>query len=294
MNTVVSKIRAFAELGRISNLPTTFTNVMVGVAIGAYGAVEPIDSGVVWTSIAIAWPAVACFYIAGMAMNDLVDVRLDAQERPQRPIPSGRVSRRAAAIFIIALFAIGVIVLSQINQTAVRTGLTLIVLIVLYNFLHARTAVSVLLLGLARGMVYAVGAAAIMPAMDWPHIEIVGGAMALYVAGFSLIARREMQPQARQLRIVAILLPCIVLAPLPFLWPAMLLFVALTLAVLAHTVCLYVTSPEKTKNAVMLWIASICLIDAMYLAWLWQAPLGFIAVLCFIITLIAQRRLSGT
>jgi hypothetical protein len=40
--------------------------------------------------------ASASFYWAGMALNDWSDRELDAVERPERPIPSGRVSARAA------------------------------------------------------------------------------------------------------------------------------------------------------------------------------------------------------
>ncbi|SFB58705.1 4-hydroxybenzoate polyprenyltransferase [Amycolatopsis marina] len=40
--------------------------------------------------------ASASFYWAGMAFNDWADRELDAIERPERPIPSGRVSARAA------------------------------------------------------------------------------------------------------------------------------------------------------------------------------------------------------
>ena len=34
-----------------------------------------------------------CLYAAGMVLNDAFDAELDARERPERPIPSGRISR---------------------------------------------------------------------------------------------------------------------------------------------------------------------------------------------------------
>ena len=33
-----------------------------------------------------------------MVLNDVFDAEVDAREQPDRPIPSGRVSRRAAAL----------------------------------------------------------------------------------------------------------------------------------------------------------------------------------------------------
>ncbi|WP_438854602.1 SCO3242 family prenyltransferase [Agromyces sp. M3QZ16-3] len=49
-------------------------------------------------------------YWGGMALNDAADAELDRVERPERPIPSGRVSRRAAVATAAALTAAGMTV----------------------------------------------------------------------------------------------------------------------------------------------------------------------------------------
>ncbi|WP_263118541.1 SCO3242 family prenyltransferase [Cellulomonas fimi] len=53
-----------------------------------------------WTLRRAALPlASACLYSGGMALNDWADRELDAVERPERPIPSGRITpRRAVAV----------------------------------------------------------------------------------------------------------------------------------------------------------------------------------------------------
>ncbi|MEU1164881.1 SCO3242 family prenyltransferase [Streptomyces sp. NPDC005921] len=48
-----------------------------------------------------------CLYWAGMALNDYADAAVDAVERPQRPVPSGRVPRRTALGVACALTAAG-------------------------------------------------------------------------------------------------------------------------------------------------------------------------------------------
>lgn len=48
-----------------------------------------------------------CLYWAGMAANDWADRDLDARERPERPIPSGRVTPRTALGVAAALSAAG-------------------------------------------------------------------------------------------------------------------------------------------------------------------------------------------
>ncbi len=60
---------------------------------------------------------VAAFLIAGAgnAINDYTDVESDKINKPNRPIPSGRVSRRAALAYAIILFVIGTIIAGFIN-----------------------------------------------------------------------------------------------------------------------------------------------------------------------------------
>ncbi len=47
---------------------------------------------------------------AGNAINDYFDYKIDAINKPKRPIPSGRISRKSAGIYSISLFVIGIIV----------------------------------------------------------------------------------------------------------------------------------------------------------------------------------------
>ena len=80
-------LRTALRLGRVSNLPTVWTNVMAGLALNG-GALTPqviIPLGV----------ATSLFYVAGMYLNDAFDWRWDAQHRPERPIPAGEISARA-------------------------------------------------------------------------------------------------------------------------------------------------------------------------------------------------------
>ena len=42
--------------------------------------------------------ASSCLYLSGMVLNDVFDREVDARERPKRPIPSGRISVKSAAI----------------------------------------------------------------------------------------------------------------------------------------------------------------------------------------------------
>jgi hypothetical protein len=297
---IASKLRAYAELGRVSNLPTTLSNLLVGVAIAIPYHHEMVTSRWLWGRIAVAWLAVACFYIAGMAMNDLADAKIDANERPGRPIPAKRISRAAAGRFIVVLVLAGLAMLSVCGVPALIAGVILISLIVMYNSTHSLSAASVILLGASRAMVYAIGALAVSDDLNMDRMPVFAGAMAVYVAGFSIIARRETQPHIGRVRWVAELavfaavLPPFLISPGLMDWRFVLLPFILAAAWLSRGVGMIFIKPPATKQAVMIWLSGICLVDGLYLVMLNHWQFWFVACVCFIITTLAQKRLSGT
>ncbi len=57
----------------------------------------------------------ACFVVfiitgAGNAINDYFDHKIDAINKPKRPIPSGKISLKAAGIYSLSLFIIGIVI----------------------------------------------------------------------------------------------------------------------------------------------------------------------------------------
>jgi 4-hydroxybenzoate polyprenyltransferase len=78
---------------------------------------------------------------AGCTYNDLVDRDIDGRvaRTASRPIPSGEVSPRQAAIFIAALLVLGLLVLVQMNPFAIALGAGSLVLIAAYPFMKRFT-----------------------------------------------------------------------------------------------------------------------------------------------------------
>jgi 4-hydroxybenzoate polyprenyltransferase len=74
---------------------------------------------------------------AGCAYNDIVDRDIDAKvaRTALRPLPSKRVSVRAAWIFVILLCAVGLLVLIQLNTMATFVALGSIILVAAYPFM---------------------------------------------------------------------------------------------------------------------------------------------------------------
>ena len=104
---------------------------------------------------------------AGCTWNDIVDRDLDAQvERTRsRPIPSGQVSPRAAAAFLVAQALIGLAVLACFNRFAVLAGIASLVIVAVYPFMKRITYWPQIVLGLAFSWGALMGwAAAVRPA----------------------------------------------------------------------------------------------------------------------------------
>jgi geranylgeranylglycerol-phosphate geranylgeranyltransferase len=69
-----------------------------------------IDTGTVIPQTLLLFSAVALITAAGNVINDFFDAKIDAINRPDRPIPSGVVTRAAARGFAVTLFLAGILV----------------------------------------------------------------------------------------------------------------------------------------------------------------------------------------
>lgn len=196
MTPPASRLRAWLELLRISNAPTVVSNALSGCALAAQA-----EAPYPWRSFALAAPALVLIYFAGMATNDLVDAAADRRERPGRPIPSGRITRGAAASFAILATIAALALLTAADWRAGVAGAALSVCALLYNLTHRFSPATVLLMAACRSLAIITAACALGPPADWKPILIVAGLLGAYVIALSLVARGEAGNRAR-IRIV--------------------------------------------------------------------------------------------
>lgn len=215
-------LRALLELMRVSNLPTVWSNVWLGWLAGIVvlnrtqfdksfndlreGAIEVFFSILGQASLAAI--SISLLYVGGMILNDFCDRVIDAQERPSRPIPSGRIRARDALILAIGCLGLGFTGMAWvefryhwITHEAWRTTLftaVLVVVIVRYNLVHAQSASSVLLMGACRGLIIFSCASIKAPPLNDPNwwLFVFGPAITLilYTLVISIVARREVEP----------------------------------------------------------------------------------------------------
>lgn len=176
----VWNLRALLVLGRVSNLPTIWSNCLAGWVLGGGGAPG---------RFALLNFGATFLYLAGMYLNDAFDVAFDQQRRRERPIPSGQIGLALVWRLGWVWLVLGVTCFAFLGRTCLVLALLLAATIVLYNAIHKRTTVSVGLMGLCRFLVYLLAAAA---AKGVSGAAIWGGlALGTYVGGLSYLARKE-------------------------------------------------------------------------------------------------------
>src|SRR3989338_1204784 len=90
------------------------------------------------------------YLMAGMALNDIADYRVDKVERPGRPLPSGSVPKPAAWILSLVMLAGGLLCQWVASPVAAVVGFALILCIFAYNFLLKQTILGPAAMGLCR------------------------------------------------------------------------------------------------------------------------------------------------
>ena len=177
------KWRAYLLLSRVSNLPTVWSNVLAGIVAS--------QADVSWRSVVHLSIGVSLLYTAGMFLNDVADRQSDAVHRRDRPIPAGDVTLRAAATVAIALFVAGELVLASQPRflPPLLWSLALVAAIVYYDYRHKRDPLGPLFMGMCRGLVYCVAAAAVAGAVSLT-VLVAAAALAGYVVGLTWVAKR--------------------------------------------------------------------------------------------------------
>ena len=102
------RLHAWLQLVRLPNLFTVPGDPLVGYVLALWTLhgpePTPISLGqALWVVLAS-----VTLYAGGLISNDLFDLEEDRRDRPERPLPSGRVSVRSALVAAIVMFIGGI------------------------------------------------------------------------------------------------------------------------------------------------------------------------------------------
>jgi len=202
----VRRLRTLLIMGRVSNLPTLWSNSLAGWWLGGGGN---------WGKLPLLLFGISALYTGGMFLNDAFDVEFDRQHRPTRPVPSGAISLAATWRWSFALLGLGALSLAVLGKTTGVLTLVLLACIIIYDATNKVLATSPWLMGLCRFWVFVIAASTGAWGVSGSPIWC-GAALAFYVAGLSSVARRG------NLRM-----------PVPY-WPLLPLAVPVVLALLMN------------------------------------------------------------
>jgi 4-hydroxybenzoate polyprenyltransferase len=190
-----SSVRDYLQLVRLPNLFTAVADVAMGFFVAqpwlASRPLGPWQWGVLGTLAA----ASVLLYAAGVVLNDLFDLEIDRQERPERPLPSGRIAPAAARRLGWTLLWLGVgiaagavFLVGQFRPGA--TAAMLATAIIVYDAWLKRTPLGPLTLGACRMLNVMLGMSAADVPLTAGHWLVAGG-IGIYAAGVTWFARKE-------------------------------------------------------------------------------------------------------
>lgn len=180
---------------------TAVSDVLAGVTISGLLLSVPFDlSPVFWLML-----ATAALYGGGVVMNDVFDARLDAVERPERPIPSGLIKPHEASLLGLGLLAAGIVAAGLASLISAFIAIAIAVAALIYNRWGKYNPVfGPLNMGLCRGLNLLLGASVLVSALEtWWFLGLVP---VIYIGAITMISRGEVHGGERRTGIVAGLL----------------------------------------------------------------------------------------
>jgi 4-hydroxybenzoate polyprenyltransferase len=163
--------------------------------LAAVAAGEPAPDP--WHIAAFAIGAVA-MRGAGCTWNDIVDRDIDAlvERTRSRPIPSGQVSVRGAAVFLALQALVGLAVLLTLNGFAIGVGIASLAIVAAYPFMKRITWWPQITLGLAFSWGALMGWAAAFGRLDWSALLLYAGSIAWVIGYDTIYAHQDREDDA--------------------------------------------------------------------------------------------------
>jgi 4-hydroxybenzoate polyprenyltransferase len=310
-------LRGYLQLLRLPNIFMAMADVMMGFLLTH--RLSPLGAGLgasaLLTGLAHRYGIVlglllvssAALYAAGVILNDVFDYDDDLRERPERPLPSGRVALRRAQRLGWQCLMSGLTFgwLATVVTHNYRSGLVatlLAVLIVLYDTALRRTPLGPLAMGGCRMLNVLLGMSVLggpgQPDHWQPHHWLVAGAVGLYIVGLTWFSRQEADRSRRaalglatavMLAGVALLslLPLATddVIPLLSLEPSRWVILMLMLGAIILVRCIWAVSeptPGRVQMAVKQGLLSLVVLDAAAALAVEGLP-GAILVLAFLL-----------
>ena len=196
-----SRLFAYLQLTRPANVITAIADIWAGFTIGGgwiyYSISNYSGEPYPWVNFLLLSLSTIGLYAGGVAFNDIADAELDAIERPERPIPSGRASKKNAVIFASLLLIWGIACAFLVSITSGIIALFVATCALLYDYWGKhQNFLGPINMGFCRALNLLLGVSAVPGSVFqfWP----IGILPLVFVAAITIISRGEVHGKNRK------------------------------------------------------------------------------------------------
>lgn len=275
-------IKDYLVLVRLPNLFTLPSNILVGMAVISSLAFTLTS----FTQFLLLIIISVIFYCAGIVLNDLYDIDIDKKDRPNRPLPSGKISKRSAILLVAILSTLALILSLLVSFSTLVISSILFLAIIGYDKYLKNTRAGPFTIASARVMNILLGASIGLTSIDsysqivtltfvltitFVYVSLIGFVSRYEVRGFSDYIKFLLPPGIVATIISSILLFSLMgFFKLELLIPlALFSFIMIISFIRIHT-----RDSRRTQQIVQNMIVSIIVLDSVFLTGINGIELG--------------------
>ena len=210
----MAKLIGFLRLMRLANIVTAVSDILAGIAIACF-ATEVDWTALPFLPVFLLILSTIGLYGGGVVFNDVFDAELDKVERPERPIPSGLVSKNSASVFATLLLVLALVAAALVHEQFFSPSFFLALSIALAAVVYDKwgkhhSFLGPINMGLCRGLNLLLGISIFPQALsDYWIISVVP---IIYIAAITMISRGEVRGSKKTTLLVALIFYILVIA----------------------------------------------------------------------------------
>ncbi len=287
---------------RLPNLFTLPSNILVGFAIAS--ALTLTFTSFVQVLLLV---TISIFlYCVGLVLNDLFDYNIDKKERPDRPLASGRISRKVAIVLVTIFSVIALSLSLLVSVPTFGISLVLIALIFGYNKYLKNTQAGPFTIAAARVMNVMLGTSASLNNIDsFPQFVILVFVLTItfvYVSLIGFISKYEVQGFSENIKLylIPVIIAGIISSIMLFTFIGFFKYESLIILVLFLFIMAKAVYRIQKKNSIAIqqciqkMIMSIIVLDSTYLSGTRGLEIGLAVLLLIAPLLILSRKMYMT
>ena len=212
-----ANLKQWLVLTRCSNLPTVWSNVISGWLLGMAAVIQTptvvVPSALSGTFFVLLL-GISLLYVGGMILNDVFDYEWDCKNRPERPLPSGLISRSKAKWVGTIILLLGLALSAFSAGRFFKLTFLLTIFILWYDVAHKGNPLAPVVMGACRALLPMIGfmVATCHGIYELPStVYVYAAVLGIYTYALTWVAKYEVTPHRNSYLIERLLF----LIPLP-------------------------------------------------------------------------------